>query len=314
MLSAAACSSDGDDSPSAAPEPSTTTVTVAPAPSTTAAPKPVVTLESAGAQPRQPLTLKLSAGSTTRVAMVNKVSLKLTVGGQAAPVGAVPATRMVLEQRVDRVDADGTARYSVAFPEVSAVATPGVDQATIRATQAGLDPLKGIRGTGAVTSRGEVTDVTFDTRSVTDPAVKAILDPLTSQVGNLSSPFPTEAVGAGARWTVVSTAVMAGLKMTTTTRYTLRSRTGDRYELDLSQEGVATAGPAPLPNLPAGAEASIERFGLKTTGQISGDLTRPLPTRSSTKGTGDGTFTVTAGGERTTLRQEMTIDATMEPA
>lgn len=312
MLTAVACGSDGDDRPSAAPDTSVTTV--APPPSTTAAPKPVVTLESAGAQPRQPLALKLAAGSTTRVAMVNKLTLKLTVGGQAAPVGVVPATRMVVEQRVDRVDPDGTARYSISFPEVSVVPAPGVDQATIRATQAGLESLRGIRGSGVMTARGEAAEVKFDTSSVTDPAMRATLDPLSSQIGNLSSPFPAEAVGGGARWTVVGTAVMAGLKMTTTTRYTLRSRTGDRYELDLSQEGVAEAGPAPLPNLPAGAQATIDRFGMRSTGQISGDLTRPLPTKSSTKGTGDGSFTVTEGAERTTIRQDMTIELTMEPA
>jgi hypothetical protein len=102
--------------------------------------------------------------------------------------------------------------------------------------------------------------------------------------------------------------------MTTTTHFTLRSRTGDRYELDQTQDAVGVPGPAAFPGLPAGAEASVTKFTLKATGQISGDLTRQMPTKSSTKGTGDGTFAMTVSGQKLTMVQNMTMDITMSPA
>lgn len=316
LFTAVACG-DGD-SPSAAPETSTTaapaSIATTTLPPTTVAPKPTVTLESPGTQPRQPLTLRLTAGSSAKVAVVNKLTLKIAVSGQAAPSSVVPGTRQVVTERVDKVEADGSASVSVTFSEASVVPTPGADPAVVQATQAGLEPLNRLRGTQTVDPDGLVRNVAFDTSAFTDPAIRSNLDSITSQLGTLSAPFPREPVGVGARWTVTSTATIAGIKMTTTTRYTLRSRAGDRYELDQTQEAAAVAGPVPLPNLPAGAQGSVTSFSVKSTGQISGDLTRHLPTKSSVKGTGDGTFTMTIGSEKATLVQNMTMEMTTSPA
>ena len=173
VLVAAGCGS-GDD-PSAAPaEAPTTIASTTTVPPTTVAPRPAVTLDSAGAQPRQPMALKLAAGSTFKVAMVNKLTMKMTVGGQAAPTGAVPATRLVISERIDKVDADGTGHFSFTFSDPSVVATPGVDPAVARATQAGIEPIAGVKGSGTIDPRGEVlrsivrfwTSVTFSAPSV----------------------------------------------------------------------------------------------------------------------------------------------------
>jgi hypothetical protein len=314
LVTAVACGS-GDD-PVAAPavtEPTSTTTTTTTT-TTTVAPRPPAVLDAPGAQPRQAMVLKLAAGSVTRVAMVNKIGLQLTIDGTKLPTGVVPATRTVMEQRVDRVDADGTAHYSVSFTDVSVVPTTGADPAVVAQTQAGLNSLKGVRGTGVVDTHGDVKQTSFDTASVTDPALKSTLDSLTSEIGNLSAPFPSEPVGVGAKWTVVRTATIAGFKMTTTTHYTLRSRAGDRYELDHTQEAVALKGPVSIPNLPAGTEASVTSFSVQSRGQISGDVTRQLPTKSSVNGSGDGTFTVTAGAERRSLVQHVTLDNSISPA
>ena len=317
LLTAVACGGDGD-SPSASQDAPTTLAPPAqPAttlPPTTVAAPPAVTLDSAGSQPRQPMVLKLAAGSTARLAMVNKLTLKMTVGGQATPNAVVPATRMVITERVDKVDPNGNATLAVSFSDASVVPTPGADPAVVQATQAGIEPLNRLRSTGAVDPQGAMSNVTFDTGSLTDPAIKGIVDSMGSQVANLAAPFPKEPVGVGARWTVTSTATLAGINTTTTTRYTLRSRTGDRYELDFSQDAVAKSGPVQLAGMPSGAQASVTKFTVKSTGQVSGDLTRHLPTKSSVKGTGDGSFVMTVGSEKATLTQEMTMDMTTSPA
>jgi hypothetical protein len=309
LLTAVGCGSGGGSS--STPTAAAPTTTAPPLPTTTTVvPKSTVVLDSPGAQPRQSLVLRMTAGSSAKVAMVSKVGIKMTIDGEAAPLGVLPATRTVMEQRVDRVDADGTAHFSVRFPEVSAMATPGGDPAAVKAVEDALQSLKGVTGAGAVDVHGNVSDMAFDTRSVSDPNLKSTLDSLSSQLGSLSAPFPTEPVGVGARWTVTSTATITGLKMTTTTHFTLRSRTGDRYELDQAQDAVGLPGPAAFPGLPAGAEASVTKFTVKSTGQISGDLTRQMPIKSSTKGTGDGTFAMTVNGEELTMGQKLTMDIT----
>jgi hypothetical protein len=314
LFTASACS-DGDDSSSPAPaaETPTTLAATTTLPPTTLAAKPAVTLDSPGAQPRQPLALRLAVGSSAKVAIVTKLALKRVIGGQPAP-GVVPALRHVITERVDQVEADGSATLSVTFSDSSVVPTPGADPAVVQAVQAGIEPLNRLGGTEVVGPDGAVRNVTFDTSVVTEPGIKSTLDAMTSELGTLSATFPQEPVGVGARWTVTGSAILAGLKMTTTTRYTLRSRTGDRYELDQTQEAAAVPGPVALANLPAGAQASVTSFTVNSTGQISGDLTRHLPLKSSVKGTGDGTLTMTVGTEKRSLAQSLTMDITTSPA
>ncbi len=258
--------------------------------------------------------LRAPAGTRVRAAMVNKIGLKITVDGTAVPEQPAPATRLVIEERVDRVDPDGTMHYSVSFPEASAVPGWGADPAIVRQVQAALDQLKGIRGTGSVDAQGDAKELTLDTSTVNDPTLRSLAQSTSSQVGNLSTPFPKAPVGVGARWTVKRRATISGLVMETTTRYTLRSRTGDRYEADVTQDAVSPPGPANLENLPPGGQATVEHFSMQSRGQLSGDLTRPLPVRSTLNGTGDGNLTVTVGRERTSLRQQMTLELTTSSA
>jgi hypothetical protein len=305
LVTAAACGSD-DEAPSRSPAESPATT----APSDEAG----LTLEDAGAEPRQPLRLHVSPGTTTRTALLSRITLKLTAGGEELPVGVVPGTRLVMEQHVDRVDPDGAAHYTARFTDVTAVSTPGASASVLRETQAALDDMKGLTITGSIDVRGGAQRVEVDTATITDQTLKSMLEAMTSQIGNLAAPFPRSAVGPGARWTAKSSAKIAGITMNTTTHYTLRSRDGDRYELDVAQEADAPPGPVELPNAPSSGRTSIERFHLTSRGAIAGDLTHPLPQRSAMSGGGNGEFAVTAGDESGRFVQEMTIETTLEPA
>jgi hypothetical protein len=246
--------------------------------------------------------------------MVNRLTMKVTADGEELPVGALPATRLVMEQRVDRVDPDGTIHYGGTFAEATAMSTPGVSPSALRAAQEILDDQQGLTFTGEADVRGGVRIVEMDTGRVTNETLRSMLDSMTSQIDNLAAPFPSAAVGPGARWTARRSATTIGMAMNTTTHYTLRSRDGDNYELDVTQEGDVPPGPVEIPNVPSSAEASVERFDFTSKGILSGSLTFPLPARVSMNGSSIAEFTVTAEGESGRLRQEMTTDATVGPA
>jgi len=309
LAAGAACGSDGDSSTPAA---STSPTTAAESPATTVEGSPSVKLEEAGAEPRQPLVLRIASGSRSKAALESTIGLELTIDGETLPSPVLPGSRTVLDQRVDRVEPDGTIHYSVSFTEVSVLGGPGVDPELVKATQDALDQLAGLEGTGTVDSHGGNQSLTFDTASITDPALEQLIDSVSSQVGNLAAPFPREPVGKGARWTVTSTATINGITMNTTNHYTLRSRTGDHYEIDVTQEASAPPGAADIPNLPAGTRATITSFELESTGKVSGDLTRQLPLTSTISGSGDGVFTIVAGPQRAKLEQHLTLDFSIE--
>jgi len=171
--------------------------------------------------------------------------------------------------------------------------------------------MKALKGTSTIDVHGNVSNVAFDTHAITDPSLKNNLDSLVSQVASLAAPFPTEAVGVGARWTGTSTANLTGLQLMTTTHYTLRSHSGDAYQLEFTQDATAIPGPVSSPNLPAGAQLSVVNFTLHNTGQLTGDLTRHLPPKSTTTGTGEGSFSMAVGTKNSTLTEHLTIDLTM---
>lgn len=308
LTAAAACGGSDDEA-----QPSDTTAD-SPAATEPATGGSEVTLEEAGREPRQPLRLRLTAGTTTRAAFVNRTDLEMSIEGNSLPVGTLPATRTVVEQRIDRVDPDGTAHFTVKFAEWTVEPTPGADPQAARQIQQVLDQLEGLSGTGTVDPSGGRQTLSMDTSRVSEPLMRSTLDSMASQVGNLAVPFPTEPVGPGARWRGTSTATINGITMNTTTRYTLRSRAGERYELDIVQDAEAPPGRVDIPNLPAGTETSIERFTVHSTGHVGGALTAHLPSTSAVQGEGEGRMTIVVEGERGTLVQRITLDATLSPA
>lgn len=315
VLGAVACggSDDSDDSDEEA-QPTATTEAEAPGATEPAGGSAGVTVEDTGRGPRERLQLHLTAGTTTKAAIVSKVDLDMTIEGNRLSAGALPTTRAVMEQRIDRVDPGGTAHYTVTIGEWSIVPTAGVDEAAARRTGQVLEQLEGLRGTGTVDPSGGNQTLKMDTSSVSDPLMRSTLDSFASQVGNLAVPFPTEPVGPGARWKAKSTATINGITMNTTSTYTLRARAGDHYELDVVQDANAPPGPVAIPNVPSGTETSIESFTVHSTGKIAGELTQSLPSTSNVQGGGEGRLTIVAEGERGTLIERLKIDVALSPA
>ncbi len=303
----------GSGSRSSAPSTSGPTTSVAPGGGTADA-GDRATLEAAGTPPRKPLLLRVSGGTTTSVALVAKIGLGMKLGGRDLPNIAVPATRVVMDQTVDKVDADGTAHSRVSVTDVSVVPAPEVKQEVVDQTQALLDQLKGVSGTASADAHGGNQKVSFDTSSVTDKTLRSTMDSVASQIGNLTAPFPVEPVGIGARWTAKRTATINGITLNTVTTYTLRDHTGDRYQLDVDQSGTAPTGPVTLPNLPAGTDTSVESYVLHTNGHVNGNVTRTYPESSASTGGGDARLTIAQGTDRETMTEHITLDFSLGPA
>jgi hypothetical protein len=312
LAGGSACSSNSDSSSPS--EPAGATSTAPPGPSTTLDERRGVVLDDAGGQPRQALLLRVRAGTRAQVLFESRLGLEMTIDGDALPTGELPGTSLVLDEVFDKVDPNGTVHYSVTFRDVTVVGSAGTDPELLSQTQASLSDLQGLTGTGTFDAHGGSQTLDYDTSGVTNPTIRSTIDSLSSQVGNLAAPFPTQPVGVGARWTTTSSATINGITMNTTTHYTLSSRTGDSYELDFTQTAEAPPGPADFPGLPAGTRASVTSFTVQSSGRTAGDLTRHLPQTSSTSGSGDGTFTVTVGADRSTLQEHLSIDLTVSPA
>jgi hypothetical protein len=270
-------------------------------------------LDDPGGVPRKVLLLSPSAGSTMTCVMTGRTSAEFTIDGRSAPAASAPDTRAVIAFQVDTRDADGTIHYRATIAEIAAVDSGGADPAIVSRMNATLGQLKGLKGTDTVDAHGGSRKSSFDASGIADPTLKSSLESISSQVGNLGTPFPAQAVGVGARWSATRSATINGLTMNTTTRYTLRSRVGTRYALDLVQDAVATPGPAELPNVPAGASASLVSFAIHATATLSGDLTDVAPRSGSSSASGDGVYTISKGATSSRVQEHLTIASTVSP-
>lgn len=305
---------DDDTSEVAATGPDTAARKPAAPAETPAAGDDKVTVIEVGAEPRRPLRLKPVAGTTVRTALTARVAIDQTVDGERLDTPAVPGFTMVMVQHVDSVDAAGSAQVTLTYTDVKAAQGPDSDPAVVEAVNTALGDLEGLSGTAVVDARGEVQESTLDTDGVEDPVAKSMLDSLDSQLRNLSAPFPREPIGVGARWTARTKATLVGITAETTTTYTLTEWDGDHYELAVVAKVTAPSGPVELPGLPAGTDAAISRFEVRTTGTVGGDVMGALPTSASSAAEGDMAFRITEDGRTGRLEQHLEMEFEFSPA
>ena len=100
-------------------------------------------------------------------------------------------------------------------------------------------------------------------------------------VMNSTVVFPEEPVGVGGQWTV-TTRVTGDAAMVRTTTYTVREINGSDVHLDVDIEESPTQKELRIDNEVAGdldgASLSVESTSTTSTGELTVDLTKPLPT------------------------------------
>ncbi len=206
-----------------------------------------------GAEPRAPLRYKFEAGKTERMMMEMSISMANEVDGKLVPGASLPPTRTTMLLRVTDVAADGSARLE--FESQSAEspmgqATGQANQATLDRTLAGLSMLKGWYRTdtrGRMLESGVTLPDAILPEGMPPGMARQMMDELMDDADDSQQELPDEAVGQGARWQVVQHLDIAGVKVSQGQEFTLRSRSGNRVELDTKIIQPPADGPsAPL--------------------------------------------------------------------
>lgn len=243
-----------------------------------------------GAEPRAPLRYKFEAGKTERMMMEMTMSMANEVDGKLVPGASLPSTRTTMLLRVTDVAADGSARLE--FESQSAESPMGqvagqVPQATLDRTLAGLSMLKGWYRTdtrGRVLESGVTLPESVLPEGMPPGMARQMMDEMMNDVDESQQELPEEAVGRGARWQVVQHLDIAGAKISQGQEFTLRSRSGNRVELDTK----IIQPPADGPGAPLVPGMSIQSVS-----------------------TGSGTMVLDLNGLSTTLTMEVNSTTTM---
>lgn len=137
----------------------------------------------------------------------------------------------------------------------------------------------GFRMTQTYGDDGRVTARTFAAPEAATGSARSAVEKNLAQMTDIPLVFPTDAVGTGARWSVTSQVedASAGISMTQTAVYTLKSRHGSQVELGVTVDRVPTV------KQMAGTDLQVMDSTSESTGSLNLDLRRPLPVAGSVR-------------------------------
>lgn len=270
---------------------------------------PTVELLDPGAEPREVLRFSVAEGAQFRATMTTEMGITIEVAGEQAPAPTLPPILADLSATVNKVAANGDIDYTFAFESMRAgegiVLSPEAQQS--------FDQISGITGQAVMTANGEQTHVDLDIPSDVQPEMRTSLEGMSSQLGKLTAPFPTEPVGIGGSWRTTASAELNGLRTDVVTTYTLRERNGDQYRTELSYEQSAPDQDANIPGLPPGVRAHVSGMAVSGSGEINGSLSQVFPATSTMQGGGTIDMSINDGQNSEDMHQTIDVKVSLQP-
>ncbi len=232
---------------------------------------PAVALIDAGAEPRRQLVYVFKKGRRDRVRVTSSTALTLAVGGKTLPTPSMPDVRMLGDVRVLSVGAAGDAWRKLLIDAVELLPPPGSPPLPAALTDS-LGSIRGLGGHDRVQPNGLVSSMELDTRHVQDPQLQQLLASLQAALGQMSAPFPDEAVGVGGRWKVSTRVTEQGMPFRQEATYRLESLDGDRGKAHIDIVQHADKGHVALPGVPPGVDTTLLGMSSTGNGEVEFDL------------------------------------------
>jgi hypothetical protein len=238
---------------------------------------PQLELLDAGNEPRTALRYKFTPGKTERVKVINGTTLVLEVGGQKVPSAKMPDIELTTALKVLSLTPDGGAKRELSVERVELAETGALDDSIRDQLMTALEAIKGVKGRDAIDSRGRLKSVKIDAGPQAGSQITQLLDQMQQSFAQMGAPFPEEAIGVGARWTVTTVIEQQGMKVQQVATYELTEQSGNKGRAKLRLTQLAPRGPIKPPGLPAGVKAELLSMSSRGNGDLTFDLTRSVP-------------------------------------
>lgn len=239
--------------------------------------KPVVKLIEPGAEPRADLSYALVKGTTHKMVMAMDMTMAMKAAGQAVPATTIPRMSMGMDATPTEKNGAGEFKIDSHLISVSVDANGGQQEQMARALRPQLESMKGLSMVYWVNPKGHVHDVKLGMPPGMPPAAQQLLGGMSQSFESMVTPLPTEPVGVGAKWQVISRTATGGADLLQSALYTLKSRDGSRATLEVKLIQLAAADTIHSPQMPAGMAAKVKSFSSGGTGTSQVDLKSVAP-------------------------------------
>lgn len=279
-----------------------------------------VVLLEAGAEPRAPIRLSPVVGKTEALRLQLAMTVAMQLGRQAVPAQAVPGLTVDLDLNVAARDPDGTTRYATKVVDTRVATGTEASARVSEALQSAATKLAGARGEATVGPRGITEGFGLDLDLSDEQGLAPTFEGFREAYAHLFVALPTEAVGAGARWEVVSHGELSGLPVQRVATYTLRARDADHLVLDVKLGEHATTPAAPAAESARGEKPAADAGGspgpvraqsyvAEGSGHVEIDLGRVAPRSGELRTSSTTQVQASFGGEPQAVGMELQVTA-----
>jgi hypothetical protein len=267
-----------------------------------------VKLLEAGAEPRKALRLHPSPGDKQTLALIIKMAMETKVGDAATPAMKIPPMKMSVAATVKEVSDAGDIACEFVMGDISVSDQPGGTPEVAEAMKAAFVGIKGLTGTGTVSSRGFSKEVEFKAPAGSNPQARQLMDQMKEFINELVAPLPEEAVGPGARWEAKTPLKSQGMTIDQTATYELVTVEGERLTTKSTIVQHAANQKIQNPAMP-GLKMDLTKMVGNGSGERTFDLAHLLPATGTGKVHSETSMTMNMGGQKQpmTMKIDMTL-------
>ncbi|HIK33794.1 MAG TPA: hypothetical protein IGS17_04665 [Oscillatoriales cyanobacterium M59_W2019_021] len=204
------------------------------------------------------------------------MNVTMSAGGQVVPFDA-PASILTFESEITQVDDNGDIHFQMSCTDAEVGDSTNAPPEVRQVLEAQMQNLVGLGGTMVMDSRGNVKESNFSLPETADPTMREHFDRVSQSIDRLSTPFPEEAVGMGARWQIDHALKVNGIELTQTAIYELVSLDNNVATLNMTVEQQAPPQQLESPGLPPGATVTLNSMQARGEGQVTIRLDRLMP-------------------------------------
>jgi len=268
-------------------------------------------LLEAGTEPRKVLRLHPSPGDKQTLALTMKLAMETKVGEAETPAMKLPAITMTLDATVKEVSDNGDITCELVMSDISVSDEPGGTPEVAEAMKAAFAGVKGISGTGTVSSRGFSQGVEFKAPAGSNPQTRQFVDQMNEFLTQLVAPLPEEAVGPGAKWEVKMPIKTQGMTIGQTTTCELVSLEGERLTTKSTVTQHAANQKVENPAMP-GMKMDLSKMVGNGTGQHTSDLAHLLPAAGTGNVHSETSMSMSMGGQKQAISMKMDVNLRFE--
>jgi hypothetical protein len=270
-----------------------------------------VKLLEAGAEPRKVLRLHPSPGDKQTLHLTLKMAIETKMGEMQSQAMKLPAMTMTMDTTVKDVSDKGDITYELVMGETTLADDPGGNAQLAELMKTALGGIKGMSGTGTVSSRGLAKGMEFKVPPGVDAQTRQVMDQMRDSFSSIAAPLPEEAVGPGARWEAKIPIKSQGMTIDQTGTSELVSIEGDRLTTKSTFTQRASNQKVESPAMP-GLKVDLIKMNGTGTGESNYDLGKLLPIAGTTILHSETDMAMNMGGQKQPISTKMDLNVRLE--